>query len=397
MSDEELYSGREQTQVKHFILREYLRRFAHIIGFRWNVITYIDCFSGPWESRSGELADTSFSIALHELKRAQESHSSRGKTLQLRCMFLEKDPEAFVKLAAFAAGITEVVVETRNQSLADAVPEILRFVALGGKDSFPFFFIDPTGWTGFGMKQIAPILREQPGEVLINFMTDFIRRFIYHPDQQTGEQFADLFGAEDIKVRIQQLPDAQDREEALFQAYAANVKRTGRFPYTCAATILYPQIDRSFFHLIYATRNRKGVEVFKHAEKRGMAVMAQARARAKQRKRQETTGQGELFAAEEMPISQPIDQIRARQLDRTKQLVRDSLSSGHLVPYEQVWDLALSFPLVWESDLKNWINSWKEQGLLQIDGMKPRQRVPKLDEHNVLRWQERGDEKSKGP
>jgi hypothetical protein len=63
MSEGELYAGREQTQVKHFVLQKYLERFAHIIGFRWRAITYVDCFSGPWNVGSDELEDSSFAIA----------------------------------------------------------------------------------------------------------------------------------------------------------------------------------------------------------------------------------------------------------------------------------------------------------------------------------------------
>jgi hypothetical protein len=42
MSKEEHYEGREQTLIKHFILRHYLERFAHIIGSRWSTLSYID-------------------------------------------------------------------------------------------------------------------------------------------------------------------------------------------------------------------------------------------------------------------------------------------------------------------------------------------------------------------
>jgi len=66
MIDETLYEGREQTLVKHFVLNAYLERFAHIIGFWADTITYVDCFSGPWRSRSPDLRDTSFAIARDE-------------------------------------------------------------------------------------------------------------------------------------------------------------------------------------------------------------------------------------------------------------------------------------------------------------------------------------------
>ena len=64
MSEEGLYVGREQTLVKHFILRKYLERFAHIIFTRWRSITYVDCFAGPWNSKSNNLKDSSFAIAI---------------------------------------------------------------------------------------------------------------------------------------------------------------------------------------------------------------------------------------------------------------------------------------------------------------------------------------------
>jgi three-Cys-motif partner protein len=387
MSKSDLYLGREQTQIKHFILRKYLERFAHIVGTFAESITYVDCFSGPWNVRSEELTDSSFSIALAELRKAQTTLADKDRALKIRCMFLEKQPGPYARLAAFATQVQDAEVQTRNEELAGSVDEILQFVRKGGRGTFPFFFIDPTGWKGFEMNLIAPLLRYQPGEVLINFMTDYIRRFIDHPDKQTREQFAALFGSDEVKPRILALSDPQDREDALFSTYAAHVRSTGGFAYTCAAIVLYPEIDRRFFHLIYGTRHRRGVEVFKEAEQRAMEFQEQTRAEAKQRKRVKKTGQPELFPAEELPHSRPIDDLRARYLEQARTRVLSLIQAGPRVPYESVWDLALSFPLVWDCDVKDWIAAWRKAGALGIEGMKPGQRVPKLEAGNVLVWQ----------
>src|SRR5262245_27545906 len=117
MRPDELYVGREQTQVKHFILREYLRRFAHIIGTHWDTITYVDCFSGPWNVRSDDLRDSSFAIALEELRKARATHEEKGKSRNLRRLFLEKDPAAYAKLKEFADQVADAKVETRNAEL----------------------------------------------------------------------------------------------------------------------------------------------------------------------------------------------------------------------------------------------------------------------------------------
>jgi three-Cys-motif partner protein len=303
--------------------------------------------------------------------------------LNLRCMFLERDKAAYTKLSQFVDQIEDVDVNTKNKQLEDSIPDILNFVR-DAPGTFSFVFIDPTGWTGFGMNVIAPLLQLRPGEVLINFMTDYVRRFIDHPDKQAQKSFQDLFGSTKFKNRIVGLADPQDREDAILQAYAENVKKIGGFSHTCAATALYPQVDRSYFHLIYGTRNRKGVDVFKDVERRAMKVMEESRAEAKQRRRVSKTQQPELFTAQEMAHSRPIDKLRRRNLAEAEPFLLDELKKRGRLSYEQAWDMALSLPLVWESDLKLWINNWEERGMIKIEGLKPGQRVPRLKANNML-------------
>jgi three-Cys-motif partner protein len=388
MSEQDLYIGREQTRIKHFILREYLERFAHIVGSFSDSITYVDCFSGPWNVRSEELKDSSFVIALEMLRKARTTLAGRGRAFKIRCMFLEKQPAAYARLEQFARQVSDAEIQTRNGELAGNITEILRFVRQGGPGTFPFFFIDPTGWTGFEMSLIAPLLRQRPGEVLINFMTDYIRRFIDHPHQLTRQQFTSLFGSDDAKDRIQALADLADRKDALFTMYADAVRKRGDFAYSCATIVLYPEIDRPFFHLIYATRHRRGVEVFKDVEQRAMEEQGRTRAAAKQRKREKRSKQPELFSAEALPDVRSIDALRARYLSQARKRVLERLQAKHRVTYESIWDLALSSPLVWDCDIKDWIREWRIAGSLQIEGMKPKERVPKLDHGIVLIWRE---------
>ena len=41
---------------------------------------------------------------------------------------------------------------------------------------------------------------------------------------------------------------------------------------------------------------------------------------------------------------------------------------------------------LWESDLKDWLNAWRANGSLEIKGLKPGRRVPKLNESHMLLW-----------
>src|SRR5688500_7998674 len=109
------YEGREQSRAKHEILRGYLGRFAHIIGTWKGTITYVDCFSGPWDVQNPDLSDSSFAIAVEELRKARETlREQRGRSLKLRCFFLEERKSSYERLAKYAADNGDVEIRTKN-------------------------------------------------------------------------------------------------------------------------------------------------------------------------------------------------------------------------------------------------------------------------------------------
>ena len=389
MSNGDLYVDREQTLVKHIILENYLKRFAIIVGSHWDTLTYIDCFSGPWNVQSDDFKDSSFAIAIEQLRKARDVHRKRtGKTIKLRCFFLEKTPSAYAKLKQFADQINDVIIETKNKKLENAIQDILKFVQEGGPTSFPFIFIDPTGWSGFALEPITPLLRLNPGEVLITFMTEHIRRFIEWPQEQNQESFIKLFGSGQFKDKLKGL-DEKDREDAIVTAYSGCVKRVGAFGYTSSAIVLHPKKNRTHFHLIYATRESKGIKVFKEAEKKAMSVMEKTRDEAQKREREERTGQKELglfSGAVPQDPSEYFRSLRERYTSRARAAVLDLLRTKKQLTYDEAWSSSMTFPLTWESDLKDWIREWEQDGQLETMGMKERQRVPQLGENIRLVW-----------
>jgi three-Cys-motif partner protein len=399
LSNGDFYIDREQTQVKHIILENYLERFAIIVGSRWDTITYVDCFSGPWKVKSEKFEDSSFAIALEQLRKARDIHKKQtGKTLKLRCFFLEKTSSAYAKLKQFADRQDDVKIETKNKKLENAIQDILNFVQDGGPKSFPFIFIDPTGWSGFALETITPLLKLNPGEVLITFMTEHIRRFIEWQQEQNQESFIKLFGSGQFRDKLKGL-DEKDREDAIVTAYSECVKRVGAFGYTSSAIVLHPKKNRTHFHLIYATRGRKGVEVFKEAEKKAMSEMEKARDEAQKREREERTGQTEfrLFSGTvTQDPSEHFRSLRERYMSRARAAVLALLQTKKQLAYDEAWSSAMTFPLTWESDLKGWIRDWELVGQLKTMGMKEKQRVPQLEEGNCLIWKESRTSSSRG-
>lgn len=381
MLDPSLYVGREQTYVKHFFLERYLERVAYNIYSFQSDFVYVDGFSGPWKSAAESYKDTSFSLALDQLRAVQLGQKQgRGKDVTFRCQFVEKDPRAFAELKTTVANINDVPIELINGKFEDHIADALNFVG----PSFSLIFIDPTGWTGYPLQKITPLLKLR-GEVLINFMSDHINRFIDDPRPNIALQFDDLFGGawfDDWKA----LHDAgMTREAAAIKVYTERLKKAGNYAHVTSTRILKPKSDRTYFYLIYATRHRKGIEEFRAIEKKAVDVQESLRNDVKYQAAVLRTGQPGLFgsgiadgavATYEDERKMQLEQAHAKLLDLLRSHP-EGLSFGELI------GPVMETPLTWKSDLNGWIKELKERNKVEVLGMKPRERTFK-PEHRII-------------
>jgi three-Cys-motif partner protein len=372
------YEHREQTEVKHRILKRYLEAFIPIVGNWADDITYIDCFAGPWQSADPDLKDTSFSHAIEVIRRTKSILASRGRTPTIRCLFIEKDPHAFTKLKAFCDKISDVAVQPENWDFTQHVSDVVNF-ATERKNSFPFVFIDPTGWQPLQISTIKPILRLVPGEVLINLMTSFIKRFL--SDDSKG--FDRLVGPD--WQRLVSL-SGEEQEEELVDSYTLTVRRTGRFRYVCTLPVMKPDQDAFHYHMVYATRHEKGVEVFKETEKIAIPFMHEARAQAQQRRRFGQTGQYSLLDAAAHYSERKLTQFHARKVNVAMQDLQSVLKDKGCLPYEQAWAITMQYSTVTEADLRERLAEWCQAGAIEITNLKSKQRVPRRSGNHQLKW-----------
>ena len=370
--DDALYFRREQTQIKHVVLELYLERFAIIVG-RWaQGIIYVDGFSGPWNSVSGDFRDSSFAIALSQLRSARDAvRNAFKKDLQIRCIFLERDPDAFVQLEAYAREQKDVQITAINRDFEAAVPDLVRMVKAQQRGYFPFFLIDPTGWKGFSMDVIAPLIQIRPCEVLINFMTSFIQRFVRDERAGLEASFRKLFGDDSYKRKIENL-EGREREDAIVSAYADRIAAIGTFACVSTTIVLHPTKDRTHFHLVYATRHLKGVEVFKNAERMALHLSETVRADAKRRARESASGQAELFSGADVPERAHLASLQEHYETLAVRAVFEMIREKKEVPYDDVYVAAMRFPIVQETYLKKWLS--ENASILNLGS----QRVPKV-------------------
>jgi three-Cys-motif partner protein len=156
MKDTTYYKGREQTYLKHFVLENYLEKLSWIIGLTYRRLCYVDSFSGPWKSASDDYGDTSIKISLDILEKTRKGLLERGESADLKCIFIEKDEAIFDELEAVLASNPAVGVQTIP--LKGEFEELIEKVLSEARGFFTLFFIDPSGWTGYGLERITQIV-----------------------------------------------------------------------------------------------------------------------------------------------------------------------------------------------------------------------------------------------
>lgn len=377
MKPPEFYKDREPTWVKHLFLEKYLERVAYnILSFR-DEFVYVDGFSGPWKSKADDFDDASFMIAVNQLRKVRSGIKDRlGKDVRIRCYFNDNNPVAFVGLKRAVENIHDMEIKAVNLNFEDVVADIVEFV----ERSFSMTFIDPTGWKGFGMQKIQPLLA-LPGEVLINFMFDFVNRFLKDPRPETAATFDHLFGDSAWYREVEQrVVQGDTREDAVLGIYRERLRRAGGFKHVTSTRILNPLSERAYFHLVYGTRHLKGLIEFRRVEKRTVPEQERVRQSAKATSRVKRTGQSDLFDSGEHqtgPRSYEAERRKRGEIGRAS--MREVLARRGSLRFEELYEVILEIPLVWESDIKGWLSEMRKAGEIEIPELTGRQSVPKAD------------------
>jgi three-Cys-motif partner protein len=367
MISDEHYYGREQSQTKHRVLERYLQAFAPIIGSAYDEIVYVDCLAGPWEAKDESLSDTSFSRALSVFRECKK----QGRCRNVRALLIESDSSRYAQLEAYGKQFRDIEVVTQQWDFTEHVQDVVDF-ATRSRNSFPFFFIDPTGWREIRIDLIRPILRTDPGEVLINFMSSWVSRFLDDP----SKCFEELLGQD--TGRLRGLRD-EELEDELIDTYADRVRKAGNYAYTCAIPILMPDRDFIHYHLVYGTRNFKGLVEFKKAEEDAIPYMHEHRAAAQRRREEEKNGQGFLLEPSATYCERRFSNFNQRRLSNARGAVIKILSCTPSVAYQTLFQESMQYSTVLQEDLREWLRDWEKNGIIAYKNWQKKQRVPHPD------------------
>ena len=75
---------------------------------------------------------------------------------------------------------------------------------------------------------------------------------------------------------------------------------------------------------------------------------------------------------------------RDARLDQAHAWLRAVLTERRSIPWDEALTSLLEIPLVWDNDVKAIVKGERDAGRLKIEGLKPKERVPKLGKGHVL-------------
>lgn len=122
------------------------------------------------------------------------------------------------------------------------------------------FLIDPFGYD-LKMKNFQGLLVHKGNEIIINFMFDYMNRFLSTEgiDQQRDEYFGSEQWREALKMH------GRDREIFLVELYKQSLKAHTRAKFVFAYRLSYPDKDQTYYYLIHATNDIQGITHMKNS------------------------------------------------------------------------------------------------------------------------------------
>jgi len=247
------------TKAKHEILRYYLGGWFPILARSTGRVVYIDGFAGPGVYSKGEdgspviALDTAVNHILKPYSRAEivflfiESRKDRARKLEE--VLSERFP-------ALPEKIQYIIISDEFEPTIERLLEGLEREK--AKLAPTFAFIDPFGFTGFSMDLLKRLLRYEKCEILITFMTGFIKRFL---DEFRESALDKLFGTKEWR-NIRNV--GEHKESLLLELFEKQLRDYCGITYTRSFEMVDSN-NRIMYHMIFGTNHWLGLKVMKNA------------------------------------------------------------------------------------------------------------------------------------
>jgi three-Cys-motif partner protein len=317
---------------------------------------------------------------LNALRRAKQTWKGNGRDVKMTALLVEKHPKAYAQLATVSKKYPDIEIKTYNADVLEIVPSIMKDIPAR---AFAFFLLDPKGWA-IPLAKLKDMLARQNSEMTFNFMFDFINRAASMSDPLIVKGLDDLIPYGNWR---QQMKDAErrhgralkpeERSTILIGAFKQSLRELGGYTYVAETPVQRPLRDRPLYYLFYATRHKRGLEVFRDCQVK--ALIAQSATRAASKVRQATAkGQSEFFdSMHEMGPDETgglLDRAK-RDADATVlELIPDPPAS---VLYGDIWPAVLALHVVKLTDVNKICANLRKEGKIEFPNWEKGKHVPK--------------------
>lgn len=270
-----LWSLEPHTSAKHEVLVEYLKAWLPILSMGQKRIIYLDGFAGPGEYKGGEEGSPVLAI------RTAKEHTLRERFNEILFWFIEKDSARAKNLEQVLERTTtdlpsNIEYHVEGAEFAPTFESVLDEIEDAGANLAPTFaFLDPFGFSGLPMELITRLLSYDRCEVLVTFMTGFINRF---NDELRENALNELFMTSKWE-QIREIEQPDQRRDFLINLYENQLRNVAGAKHV-RTFAMYSKQNQLLYHLVYATKHWKGLEVMKEAmykvDKRGTYTFSDA-------------------------------------------------------------------------------------------------------------------------
>lgn len=242
----------EQTKIKHKVLGSYAKIWISKLGL-YNNTLFFDCHGGcgVYVDNDGTINDGS-SIIVKKI--ADEVNENRKyKTGFFYC---EKEKGIFdnFKKVVNDYGISKIKMFNDTFENVIAKPEIKNYY-----NKYPtLFFVDPFGYN-LNLETLSNLLYGHGNEIVINFMFDFINRFISFKGVE--DCYNKFFGSTEWKNAGKMA--GNERESYLVKIFKDKIKEVTKAKYAFAYRLCYPDKNQTYYYLIHLTNHIDGILLMK--------------------------------------------------------------------------------------------------------------------------------------
>ena len=243
-----------QTEVKHKVLGAYSKIWITKLGSKSNTL-FFDCHGGcgAYIKEDGSVHYGSSIIVKMIGDKVNENRSY--KTGVINCETDKRNYENFLNVLN---DVGNVKISSFNDCFEDVInsPNVIKYY----KKYPTLFLVDPFGYN-FAIADLSDLMNTFGNEIIVNFMFDFINRFISKPELE--ESLNTFFGTDEWKQAISLT--GQKRETFLVDLFRNKLKEITGAKYVFPFRLCYPNKDQTYYYLIHATNHIDGITLMKNA------------------------------------------------------------------------------------------------------------------------------------